>query len=198
MDDNTEQLRDRLTALADENRRLTDRLRVLEAEQARTHELVQEVEEQNACLANRFVACDRLHATHEREEVLAAIREIALNLIGAEEMGVFELSSDGDVLCLIDSLGIEAARFNRVPVGRGAIGHTAATGALWLREGAEAPAEDHLTACIPLKIDGRLTGVIALFRLLKHKHALEPLDHQLFGVLATHAAQALYFTRHAP
>ena len=39
-----------------------------------------------------------------------------------------------------------------------------------------------------------MTGFIAIYRLLSHKTALEPLDHELFDLLATHAATALYCT----
>jgi hypothetical protein len=40
-----------------------------------------------------------------------------------------------------------------------------------------------------------VTGAIALFRLLPQKPALEDVDHELFELLATHAATALYCTR---
>ena len=36
--------------------------------------------------------------------------------------------------------------------------------------------------------------MIAIHRLLAHKAGLEPLDHELFDLLATHAATALYCT----
>ena len=49
-------------------------------------------------------------------------------------------------------------------------------------------------ACIPLKLDGRITGLIVIHRLLGHKIALDALDHELFSLLGTHAATALYCT----
>src|SRR5439155_1741475 len=54
--------------------------------------------------------------------------------------------------------------------------------------------DSDLVACIPLKLDGRVTGLIAIHRLLAHKASLEPLDHELFDLLATHAATALHCT----
>ena len=51
-----------------------------------------------------------------------------------------------------------------------------------------------LVACIPLKLDNDVTGLIAIFSLLPHKPGLEALDHELFDLLATHAATALYCT----
>jgi hypothetical protein len=194
--DETEDLRSRLAALALENGRLAEQLRALQAKHDECSEQFALVEHQNACLASRYVACDRLHGTLDRDQVLATIREILLNLIGVEELGVFELSDDGDVLCLIDSLGIEAARFQRIPLGRGPIGEAAQAGALFVGQGASALEQP--LACIPLMVDGRLTGAIAVFRLFRHKRALEDVDHELFQVLATHAATALYFTRQSP
>jgi GAF domain-containing protein len=50
-----------------------------------------------------------------------------------------------------------------------------------------------LTACIPLVLDGHVIGAIAVFRLLDQKESkLAPLDFELFDLLATHAASALY------
>ncbi len=52
--------------------------------------------------------------------------------------------------------------------------------------------EKDLTACIPLKVDGKVTGALALFRLLPQKQGFEAVDHELFDLLATHAATALH------
>ena len=54
--------------------------------------------------------------------------------------------------------------------------------------------EERLTACIPLVLDGKVTGAIAIFRLLPQKAGIEDVDRELFDLLATHAATALYCT----
>ena len=46
-----------------------------------------------------------------------------------------------------------------------------------------------------LGIDPGLTGAIAVFRLLGQKSGLEEIDLQLFDLLASHAATALYSSR---
>ena len=51
-----------------------------------------------------------------------------------------------------------------------------------------------MTACLPLTLDGRVTGAIVLFSLLPHKPGLRELDFELFDLLGTHAATALYCT----
>jgi GAF domain-containing protein len=60
---------------------------------------------------------------------------------------------------------------------------------------ATASGEPPVTACIPLSLDGQVTGVIAIFRLLSHKPALAAADKELFDLLASQAAVALYCAR---
>lgn len=155
-----------------------------------------EVEVQNSNLANLYVASYRLHATLDRREILGSIQEIIINLIGSEEFGIFDLDTGESTLSLTASVGIDATRYRRIPVGAGRIGETARTAKVYLAGGEEnpsaSPEEAPLIACIPLKVDGKVTGVIAIFRLLQHKTALETVDQEMFDLLATHAAVALY------
>lgn len=172
--------------------------RLADAERAsrRFSEKFAEIEQQNSNLANLYVASFRLHGTLDRPEVLAAIQEIVANLIGSEEMAVFEMNARESGLDLVAANGVEAALWKTVRLEPGLIGRTARTGELYVAGNGEAaagvPAERDLTACIPLKIDGLVTGVLALFRLLPQKTGFAAVDHELFELLATHAATALY------
>jgi GAF domain-containing protein len=183
----------------DEYARLQSELSVTAAEHERHTEEFVMVEEQNANLANLYVASFRLHGTVERSEVLEAIQEIIINLIGSEEHAVFGVGSDGASLSLLASFGVDRARFESIPFGRGIIGQVAVTGERYIasgeREITEGPAdESSLTVCIPLKLAGEIVGAIAIFRLLPQKMELEAGDHELIELLATHAATALSFT----
>lgn len=153
-----------------------------------------EVEAQSSNLANLYVASYSLHGTLDRQEVVGTIQEIVANLIGSEEAGLFELAPGAEALELVASFGLEAPGLRRVPLGGGRIGEAARTGEIFVAGPGDAPAEGGLTACIPLKLDGRVTGAIAIFRLLPQKAGFEPLDRELFELLATHAATALYCT----
>jgi hypothetical protein len=137
----------------------------------------------NTNLANLYVASYQLHSTLDRETVLAAIQEIIVNLIGSEEFGVFERERYGEVR-LAASVGIAA---DESILGHERVSQAMATGETWV-----SAQHGDLTACIPLKIDGDVTGFIVIRRLLSHKAALEPLDLELFDLLATHAAMALH------
>jgi GAF domain-containing protein len=155
-----------------------------------------EIEQQNSNLANLYVASYRLHGTVQRPEVLTVIQEIVANLIGSEEMAVYELSAGESTASLVGSFGIDPDRHLTVRVGVGVIGRAVLSGDTYVSEGGPAgeglPQEADLSACIPLKLDGRVTGAIALFRLLPQKAAFAAVDRELFDLLATHAATALY------
>ena len=176
---------------------LQKQLAEIESENRRYTKEYVEVEQQNSNLAHLYVASYRLHGSLDRQEVLRTIQEIIANLVGSEEIAIFEVDPATPVLRLVASTGIDANRYREIRVGAGAIGRVAQTGES-LMAGSESPGassngDGPITACIPLKIDGRVTGVIAMFRLLQQKtNGLEPIDHELFDLLATHAASALY------
>lgn len=183
----------------DRNRREHDDLRrqlsEIERESRTFANQFAEIEQRNMNLANLYVSSYQLHGTLDRSAVLDSIREIVINLIGCEEVAVFELSEDGSSLDLVTSFGVDEAEYRHISVTDHAIGKLAATGDTYIgRAAAEGEDAPLVTACLPLKLDGRMTGAIVLFRLLPHKSELQELDFELFDLLGTHAATALYCT----
>ena len=181
-----------------EQARLQAQLESMKAEGQRYSTRYTEIEQQNSNLANLYVASYRLHGTLDRKEVIDTIQEIIANLIGSEEAGLFELDPDTQTLELVASFGFSPESCRSVPMGSGLIGQAAKAGEVFIADPEKAPAgaalEDRLTACIPLTLDGRVTGAIAIFRLLPQKAGIEDVDRELFDLLATHAATALYCT----
>jgi len=179
--------------------KLKERLIAIEQESQNFSTRYVEVEQQNTNLANLYVASYQLHGTLDRERVLAAIKEIVINLIGSEELAIWEIDRDSESMLLIDSFGIDAAKWAAVPLNApGVISLVAATGESYI--GGKSPVhflgkEEKLIACIPLKLDERVIAVIALFSLLQQKTGLEALDFELFDLLASHGATALHCTR---
>jgi GAF domain-containing protein len=189
-------IRDEAERFSREQAGLQLRLAEIQSESRRFAQQFVEIERQNSNLANLYVASYQFAGTLDRERVLQVIQEILANLVGTEETAVFELDEKGGALRLLSSNGIDPEPFRRLVRGEGAIGTVADTGEAWIA-GDAAPAEGteaHLTACVPLKLEERVTGVIAIFRLLPQKSGLEPVDRELFDLLATHAAMALYCT----
>ncbi len=124
-----------------------------------------EVEMRNTNLANLYVASYQLHGTLDRAAVLAAMQEIIVDLIGSERFGICELDQCGTPE-VIASVGLDHGRHG---LGADAVARTIATGEFY--------AADHDARHRP-----------------GDKTQLEPLDHELFDLLATHAATALYCT----
>jgi len=179
-----------------ERLRLIDELRDVESENRRYTDQYVTIAQQNANLANLYVASYMLHASLDRQEILAAIEQIIVNLVGSEELGIYEVMFEEQGLRLIASMGIDEARYGALPLDRGVIARTLHSGAVWLStDESESPIESYestLTACIPLAVDGEAVGAIAIFRLLQQKPSLGDSDRELFDLLATHAAMALH------
>jgi len=178
---------------------IEERIAAIEAERRAYLEKYLEVEAQNANVSNLYVATLRLHGSIGHADVLTAIHEIVINLVGCEELAVFEMSSQATTLLLSSSFGIDPIPLQRIPLGVGVIGACADSGRTYVSSElptgfAPTAAEATLTACVPLVVEGVVTGAVALFRLLDHKPKLEPIDHELFALLATQAATALYCT----
>ena len=163
----------------------------------RDRERFAEIEQQNANLANLYVASYRLHATLDRDEVVAVILDIIINLVGSEQVAVFELTEDRARLSLLTSCGVDAAKLDGMAIeASGDIRSTIEGGEPIIFEHGNAPDQPRpLSACVPLKLGDRAIGVIAIYELLPQKPRLEPVDRELFELLATHAATALYCTR---
>jgi putative methionine-R-sulfoxide reductase with GAF domain len=182
-----------------EQQQLEERVASVKAEGDRFAQQYRDLEAQNTNLANLYVASYQLHGTLDREEALSIIQQIVANLVGCEEVGIFEWDDTQKQLRLAAATGLDPVTYATIPAGRGVIGRCAETGDTWI-VGEDAPEkprsaeEASLSACVPLKLDGRVSGAIALFRLLPQKSGIEALDRELFDLLATHAATALYCT----
>lgn len=177
---------------------LQERLVAIENESRTYSARYVEVEQQNTNLANLYVATYQLHGTLNRESVLAAIKEIVINLIGSEELAVWELDDATGSLQLVDSFGVDEVLWDRVGLDVGVIGGSAKSGERFVRGESmltPTPGERSLMAVIPLKLDERVIGVIGIFTLLRQKAGFEAVDFELFDLLSSHAASALFCTR---
>lgn len=157
------------------------------------------IEKQNNDLANLYVTSYRLHGTLDREEILQAIKETVINLIGSEHFAVFETDGDAGTMKLCAAMGIREEEFQEVRVEE-PLSSLASEGKTFLAPASgDAPATlggKELLAFVPLKLGERFSGAIALFSLLPQKNGqLGDLDMELFDLLANQAATALYCTK---
>jgi len=189
----TQDLEERLRAAQEECRALREQL-------ADARRAIQEHSEQEAQLryqtddlANLYVASCRLHGNGSRQEVVDAIKEIVANLIGSEEILLFDVDWANEELRLVDTNGIDPAPYHRMPLNAGLIGGAVrAATPLIIEKQSRGAGEEQLTAVIPLQLASTITGALAIFRLLPQKPAFLDIDRNMFDLLASQAAMALH------
>lgn len=178
------------------SRELEQHLVAVEHEAHSFAERYQALEKQNSSLMNLYVASYRLHETLSRDEVLAVIQEVVVNLVGCEEHAIFELH--GSVPVPLALMGITVSDMGALDPRSPYILRAIESGNPFIAsiEGVEVTlAGRPLSAIIPIKLVGNVTGLIVLFRLLPQKGAIDVVDQELFDLLATHAGIALYCTK---
>jgi len=178
------------TSTAEELDGLRVKLDGVEQENRRYMEEHHQIETHNSNLANLYVASYQLHSSVDRDAVLQTIQEIVINLIGSEEVAIFERGASND-FNLVSAFGIESSKLLKFRLGDGPIGRTLAAGETFVNSHARG-GENQLTACVPLKINDTIVGGILIFSLLEHKRELAPVDHELLELLAVHASTSLY------
>lgn len=173
------------------------RLAEIETENRRISDELVAAQERSTDLARLYVALERIHGGRSRAETLAAVQEIVINMVGCEELAIFERR--GDTLFLEWSFGLGSRELRPVPVGKGAVGGAVEKGRVYVakQDGSPAPGEEELTAVIPLRVGTEVSGAIALFRLLGHKTGIGESDQAVFDLLSAHAGLALHL-RAAP
>jgi nitrate/nitrite-specific signal transduction histidine kinase len=195
--DESNELQQRVRDLEQRLAELTQRYKKVEEENKEFADRYIEIEEQNNNLANLYVASYQLHSTLDYKEVVRIVQEIVINLIGADAFHIFLVSEKTGALELESSEGQTALK-PTIPMGEGRIGKAAATGENYFADTVAHPeptAFDDPIAVIPLKIKDSVIGVISINKLLVQKTTFNPMDYELFTLLAGHAATAVFSAR---
>lgn len=160
-----------------------------------------EVEEQNNSLANLYVATYQLHSTLDFREVVEIVKEIIINLVGAESFAILLLDEKTNELRSIavegkdEVAGMDSIAFR---VGEGLLGGVAESGQSYYIiddvDGGPVSVERPIAA-VPLKIKEHVIGLIAIYKLLQQKHSFSAVDYELFALLAAHAATAIFSSK---
>lgn len=194
--------------LLHENERLRARLAELEGEVEQLQQQNKdfssryiEVEEQNNSLANLYVATYQLHSTLDFREVIEIVKEIIINLIGAESFAILMLDEKTTELRAVASEGREEVpgiESISVQLGDGVLGTVAQSGQPYfvmddLHGGPVS--KDRPIAAVPLKIKDHVIGLIAIYKLLQQKESFTAVDYELFALLAAHAATAIFSSK---
>lgn len=191
---------ERIKILDREINSLTERYRKVEEENKDFALKYLEVETENNNLANLYVASYQLHSTLDFNEVLRIVMEIIINLIGAERFTIFLMDEKTNELVPVAAEGLSLGELPKVKLGEGTIGGVAKEGASYFAEnpGENTGQSPDLTkpfVCIPLKIKEHVIGVISIYSLFTQKKAFSNIDYELFGLLAGHAATAIFSSK---
>jgi signal transduction protein with GAF and PtsI domain len=191
-------LRAEVTRLEKEKTALANELEQVQKENRDFATMAVDAQEQNIAATNLYVASHRLHATLDADEVLNVIKEILVELVGAEEFGVLLLEEKKKQLELVASEGVEGRLPSRaIPMGEGIIGEvTASREPFFFERDTPLAQEARLPmAAIPLTMNEEPVGVIVIYKLFDQKPGFSPIDHQVLELLAAHAATALASAR---
>ncbi|MEO6601902.1 MAG: GAF domain-containing protein [Polyangiaceae bacterium] len=153
---------------------------------------VQEVESEFANLANLFVASNQIHSSLSPRGVTRRIKEVLAQLVGAERYAMYLVNPEGEQLIPIASEGIPGNQLVPVRIAGTRIGDVVRKGSASVAD--SDPSQGTLLdppAVIPLSVDDRVVGTIAIFSTLAQKNKFDQVDFELFKLLGQHAAQAL-------
>jgi len=157
--------------------------------------LREQLQREHFLLERLNAASARLIQAVEQCQVFEAIGEIIGNLIGSEEVAIFQYRATDQTFSLAWSTGAEEEILRQFALGAGLMGRAAHEGASQFRDRRPAapllPCEKDLTACLVLKLDREVIAVIAILRLLPQKSGLEWADFELLKFLETYGAVAM-------
>lgn len=155
-----------------------------------------EIEEAHNNLANLYVASYQIHSTLHFPDVVQIISEILLNLIGAEEFGLYLLDEETKQLQVLVTEGLGPEAFKPLKLGDGLVGRAVLNREQYVRENGAVGTPEDPVAIIPLAVGERQLGALVLVKLLVQKAALSQLDFEIFSLLGAHAATAILASVH--
>lgn len=151
-----------------------------------------DLERQNSNYLSLYVASSQIHATLVFEEVLRNIKEILINLVGADVFAIYVYEESGRQFRRGTCEGDLDPADDLIPFGDNLISQVVRSGSLCLDvQEADLPSGQRPLAILPLMIGEDPIGVVVIFRLLVQKEAFDAFDMELFDLLAAHAATAL-------
>ena len=152
-----------------------------------------EFESEFANLANLFVASNQIHASMSPRGVTRRIKEVLAQLVGAESYAMYMVDNQNEELVPIASEGVPADRLVSIGMQGTRLGEVARSGSAVIDEEVDPSVLnfDSPPAIVPLAIDDRVVGVIAIFSTLGQKTRFDTTDFELFKLLGQHAAAAL-------
>lgn len=136
----------------------------------------------------------RMAESGDPEDALEGLREIAANFLGSEEIGLFPVDHGAATLHASWSFGIDLEKYDlRLALGEAGMRQV-------MRGQYHIVFSDHdhsdvkgkAQAFIPIRCAGETVAIVAILRLLPHKHAFDRWDVELFKILSDEAGAPLF------
>ncbi|HYX68458.1 MAG TPA: hypothetical protein VE825_04955 [Terriglobales bacterium] len=145
--------------------------------------------------AKTYAARMRLQGTLDQADALEAIREVAANLIGCEEVALYKVDEVKAALWLYWSFGIDPNKYFCFDVLKEPRLREAVAGEIVFR-GSKADEnllaiDDSVNALIPIRREGSIVGLLIFFRLLPQKAGLESSDREVCEMLSHWGGRAI-------
>lgn len=185
-------LKEKLQLVEAEKKDILDKIGTVEQQNLDFTNRYAEIEADNNLLANLYITTYQLHSTFEVNEIFRVIEEILLNLVGAEEFSLFFRDEDNQLIqSVVNDEG--ELEVHDVENTDPRIELALAEGQNWIPAADELPQLDAsaVKAAIPLLVDGKVIGVLAIYRLLAQKNGFTEIDEEIFALLGGHAAMAI-------
>jgi hypothetical protein len=180
-------------SLEHEKNKLLAKSSELEETHQREERRATQVEHELNDLANLYIASNQLHASLSVRRVVRQLRDLLEQLVGAEAFCIYLLDQAGKEAVAIGHQGLEEAQVGPVTVGEGPVGDACLTGIPRIREdGPKAGGSAaNPVAVIPMMVEGKAVGAIAIVSMLEQKEGWASVDRELFNLLGRQAGAAL-------
>lgn len=133
----------------------------------------------------------RMAESRDPEDALEGLREIAANFLGSEEVGLFRVDQRTSTLKVYWSFGIELEQYDlRRVLGDSGL-QQVMRGEYHVSHG-RSDGSGRVQAFIPIRLANETVAIVAILRLLPHKHAFDKWDVELFKILSDEAGAALF------
>jgi len=187
----------KIESLEQEKLRLVSCFRDAQAQTDQYVSTFAEVESELANLASLYVASNQLHSTLNLRGVMRQIKEMLAQLVGARSFAIYFVSDDNTQLIPISVEGVRPDEIKATRVGEGPVGTAFSSAAAAIAETSDLATRtvDNPAACVPLRVEDRVVGVIAIFSTFEQKSKFVPVDYEFFKLLAAHGASAIVAAR---
>lgn len=157
-------------------------------------EAEQELSDSLTARAKVYAARMRLQHTVDQADGLDAIREIAGNLMGCEELALYKVDHSRSMLWLYWSFGIDPNQYASLDISKDSSLADALQGNIVYKETdctRLVSPETSVTAIIPINVSDVIVAVLVIFRLLPQKSVLDRADRELCRVIANCGGRAI-------